>query len=651
MKKIYLLLSLSMLFMYSCQDVNDEFDWLNDLTKPQNVKAYEYVIADADYATIASAAKGTENEDAAKFLQTAKIFSDAAPADKLVPYLLAKKYYTADVGSSAKITYQYQGPRDELVTGLTASEDNSLYLLEDTDYQLVWGTPHATALTPAKSPEKQLPILLTNKYEDSEAVNAGAYKFIEYSYSNEEPVAVVVEGDNIYTQDFNSIELKDKDPIAIEGWINVDLKGDRKWQFRTRVSDGQTISQVDVGSNGSNSANENWLILPVDLTNATNPYLTFKIVTAYYRQSGLTIKASADFSGKESDIKNATWKDIQGFDIPETPESGYSPQQSAGFGSLVEYKGAKAYIAFVYEGDGTANKTTTYQVDDIKITEAEVGKEVESKVTKYAAYYKNSDTKGDWAPATSVQVLQTEDYQFLALNKDIITKDQAVVKLPVYLSEKHPTLTDGERVIVYKDSENTFRADRVACLGARQWEVQNFIETKVEQFMLSTIGWVFDPTFVVTMVKGKGATDDYMLVVQEVIDTKLESTPTIVNSYKDTEYYYGFNANYGNITYRDKDRVYDPSYPASASDAEKRAFCEQRTLEGFAIYLRKKFPDAAAEVNGVEQKARITTTLYYGPASSNTEDFTYEFLCLGNNEWKYLQRTSLVTGEVEKAVE
>lgn len=648
MKKIFLLLSLSTLFMYSCQDVNDDFDWLDGLTDPQNVKAYEYTIAEADYATIASAAKGTENEESAKLLQTAKIFSDVAPADKLVPYLLAKKYFTADVGSSAKITYQYQANKDEVSGGLTNTKENPFYRLDKSDYKLAWGTPYATALSPAKAPEDQLPVLLENKFEQNESLPAGTYKAIEYDYSEEEPIDT--DQRNMYSQIFDDLGLNANADVAVNGWLNVDLAGTRTWQIKEYK--GNFYAQAS--SNGSKEKNENWLILPVDLEEAKDPFLAFDVTAGYYNAPCLTIKVSADFDSKKDNIKTATWSDItEEFELPTEPAKGYGTLSPAGKGDLNLYKGKQIYIAFVYEGDDTSDPkaTTTFQIDNIEIIDNTPWKEVAEKNVKYAAYYKKSEAEGDWAPAgEDVIVLQTEDYKFLGLDENIIGQDQTDL-IAVYLSEKFATTTSGEKVVLYKNAINSFNAEKVICLGYRQWEVQNFIETKTEQFMLSTIGWVFDPTFVVTMVKGKGETDDYMLVVQEVIDTKLESTPTIVNSYKDTEYYYGFNANYGNITYRDKDRVYDPSYPASASEDEKRAFCEQRTLEGFAIYLRKKFPDAAAEVNGVEQKARITTTLYYGPASSDTEAFTYEFQCLGNNEWKYLQRTSLATGKVEKAKE
>lgn len=646
MKKIYLLLSLSIFFMYGCQDVNDEFDGLDDLINPENPVSYKYTIADGDYATIASAATGTEYADAGQILKAEKVFSENASPYDLIPFLLTKKYYTADVGSSALVTYQYSVGRDITVSALSTSDENKPYILGNDDYKKVWNrTPFATALTPSKSPQVQLPILLKENF--NQAVS-GDYKVTEYSYSENEPTETIVR-DYKLNEDFDNITLKDKDPIAIDGWINVDLKGNRKWQFRTRVSNGVTISQIDVSSNGSSEANENWLIIPVDLTNATDPYLTFKIVTAYYKHSGLKIKASKNFDGNEANIKNAEWADIEGFDIPTTPESGYSPQQSAGIKSLANYVGTKAYIAFVYEGDGTANKTTTYQIDDIQIYEEVVGFDVESKETQYAAYtFDGSDWK---AAASYIKVLQPEDYASMSLTNNILAKDKASHYLPIYAAKNFGYTQPGnDIVVVYQNAKGSFYADRVKCIEVGKWEVLNFVEVRSDQFVMSTKGWIFDPTINITMDKA-----DYTIVV-DYVKNKVEKEgwdASLINTSKDPgEYYYGFSGNYGNVTYRVSDREKDKTFPADKGREEQLRFMNQRVVEAFELaYLPTKLPDATPLVNGVDQKAKVTVLIYDTGGEPWNVNWTYEFQCIGNKEWKYLQRTSLLTGEVETAEE
>lgn len=645
MKKIFIFLSLSALFMYGCQDIHDKFDGLDDMLKPVNKTAYEYTIADADIATIVSATRGTADEAYAKQLQTDKMFSALAPADKLIPYLMAKKYYTADPGSSAKVTYQFKANRDDVVSGISTSQDNPAYILGNADYKAVWGDPFAGALTPAKSPTVELPKLLLAKYPDAES---GAYKVIAYNYSEDEPEVSVVET-KFVSEDLenNPSGAGTGKKVDVAGWLNVDLAGTYSWECRNYSNN----NYAQVSSYKSTGLNDIWLIAPqADLTNATNPFFSFDIVTGNYNVTCLKVLISENFDGTQANILTATWVDVtSSFTLP-TPASGYSAWGSAGTLSLDSYKGKKIYVAFRYEGDdvNTPKKTTTYQLDNIKVYNEEVGIAVEKKEVQYAVY---QNTSGVWKPAASyVIVLQPEDYVEMGLSGGTMTVAQASVNLPIYLAKKYPYASVGDdRVIVYKTGSSSFYADRVNCVDVQKWELESFVEPKTEQFMLSTIGWVFDPTFVVTMVKGKAETDDYMIVVNYVKANQAVETPALLNSYGDAEFYYGFNANYGNITFRDKDRAFDPTYPSTGTDQEKLAFCKDRTVEALGVYLGLKYPNAQPLVNGIEQKAKVTCLIYYGPASSNVENFEYELQCTGDKEWKFLQRKSLLTGEVEEA--
>lgn len=648
MKKIFLLLSLSTLFMYSCQDVNDEFDWLDDLTTPQNVKAYEYTIADADYATIASAAKGTENEKAANLLQTAKIFSDAAPADILVPYLLTKKYFTADIGSTAKITYQFQAGKDEVSGGLTSTKENPFYRLDKSDYKLAWGTPYATALTPSKSPEAQLPVLLANKFEQDNSLPTGTYRAIEYDYSQEEPIDT--DQRNMYNQIFDNLGLNANANVAIDGWLNVDLAGERAWQIKEYK--GNYYAQAS--SNGSKEKNENWLILPVDLEEAKDPFLAFDVTAGYYNAPCLSIKVSENFDGKKDNIKTAKWEDIsKDFDLPTGPSSGYGKLSPAGKGDLNTYKGKQIYIAFVYNGDDTSEdkkekSTTTFQIDNIEIIDNTPWKEVAEKDVKYAAYYKKSGAKGDWVQAdpSNLIVLQTEDYEFLGLNENVIKAAQSDL-ISVYLSEKYSTTISGEKVVLYKNAMNSFNAERVKCLGYRQWEIQNLIETKTEQFAMSTKGWVFDPTI---MVNFNNNAEAFQEVVDYVAKNEALTDPKVLDSRGNAEYYYGFSAYYKNVSYGESYRENDSTYPNDKSKEDKVKFMDERTIQGLIIYLKSVYPNTLPEVNGIEQFAKLSNIIIYSNPLSDIkeEEFTYEFQCIGKDEWKFIQRTSLSTGKVEK---
>lgn len=645
MKKIYLLSAALILALSGCQDVNDKFDsWLPEETQPKNVLQEEIEIGKDYIATIVSATKGTDDQTYGELLSKDQAFSENAPASILIPYLLPKLYFSADVGSTVNATYAYKNNRDAVLAGLTTTTTNPAYRLQDSDYQSVWGDPYPTALTPAKAPATVLPKILKNNFPDAAD---DSYKIVEYSYSEAEPI--VTNELNIYTQNFEGLTYKENDPIAIKGWLNVDFDGTRSWQMKER--DNSIYAQAS--SNGSKGKNDNWLIMEsIDLTGTVKPFLTFDVKIGYYNSSCLEILVSTNFDGNQANIKTAKWDNLTSqFTIPTTPTNTYGAKfESAGNANLTPYIGKKVYIAFRYKGDDTSTPkaTTTYQIDDIKVADEQKGSAVESKYTVYAAYQKVDEV---WKPvASNIIVLQPEDYVYAQSPKGYFTTDEAPARISAVLLKNEPQIAGSKKVVVYKTSNANFYADNVT-FAPPIWTIDSQIENKTEQFILSTVGWVFDPTIAIVMKKGTTATDDYMLVVNYVKGTYALENPELINKYGDSEFYYGFGANYGNITFRNSDRVFDKTYPADGTDAEKLAFCKKRAIEGLEIFLGLKLPDAKPDVNGVVQKAKVTTTIYYGPASSNTENFVYEFQCVGTKEWKFLQRTSLLTGEVEKAKE
>ena len=172
-----------------------------------------------------------------------------------------------------------------------------------------------------------------------------------------------------------------------------------------------------------------------------------------------------------------------------------------------------------------------------------------------------------------------------------------------------------------------------------QHKEEQDITTRTEQFVFSGFemsGWVFDPTLYITMQKGKNATDDYMMVVHYVREKYAAATPSLINSYGDAEYYYGFNANYGNITLRESDRLRDPDYAALTTDEEKASYLDLRTKEGIAIYLSLKYPDATPQVAGIDVYCLVTTAIYNG---STTVAATYKYQCTeaSPSRWEFVE--------------
>jgi hypothetical protein len=177
-------LGMAALLFASCDYNEKHFDGLDEASRPRNVVSYEYEITSADVTTIVSALRANKNsEDSllAAALNTSKAFSASIPSNRLIPYVLKALYYSADPGSSAKVTFPYLLDRDESLVKLSQPS----YVLTTNDYQQIWGsaTDYVSALTPAKSPATVIPSLLAER--KSEAVS-GDYAIVQYNYSAEE---------------------------------------------------------------------------------------------------------------------------------------------------------------------------------------------------------------------------------------------------------------------------------------------------------------------------------------------------------------------------------------------------------------------------------------------------------------------------------
>lgn len=632
MKKIFLLSTIFISFLYGCQDVNDDFGWLDN--QPDTPSSYTYTITDADLSTIVkglNANKNAADSATAKILNADKMFSDAADPKVLIPYLLKEKYYVAGVKSSALISYKYKVGRNSTVASLSSKP----YEVSEEDYKSVWGDLYVTTFTPKESPEKNIPTILANQFANAEK---GTFKNVEYYYSSEEPVNATVE-ERFFFEDFETLEAK-KD-VALTGWINKDILSTRTWQGQTNTkAENPNNLYTQVTSNKSGKKNDVWLISPsIDLTDATKPQVSFDISVSYFNAECLSVQISEDFDGDQANITKAKWTDVSSsFNIPVANKE----LSSAGTIDIKNYAGKKIHLAFRYQGDDSATpiKTTTYQVDNVKVFELRGGMSVKEKSLQYAAYECLGQNK--WQPADkSILTLQPSDYAAMGLT--YLTTTAAPNYLPTYLKAKLPYAQNGQsQTVVYKTSKTADYADEYVYNSQNgEWAVNTFVIEKEDQFVRSDKGWMFDPTIIESLQKGKADTDGYMMVVNYVKQHQAIDNPALINSYGDTEYYYGFNANYGNVAYRDKDRIVNPDYPASGTEQEKENFLNQRTIEGITVFLNSKYPNAAAVVGGIEQMAEVTLLIYSSHVTGKlNENWTYTMQCLGNKEWKFIQRES-----------
>lgn len=623
MKKNINILFVSLFLIFQACDYNEHnFEGLDDMSKPTNVSQYEYVITADDIAVIAGAMKANKNaadSAMAKQLETDKMFSDLAPASVCIPYLLSSKYYTVDKNSSANVSYEFKHGRTPYLAALSTPNN----ILTDKDYQLVWGKNFVSALTPEKAPNTEIPKILKENYPDAKE---GDYKIVDYYYSAEEPEYDIVEVAYL-SEGFEDYPSGSGVAVEIPGWINKDLNASLFWQCRSYSGN----SYAQISANKSGAENDVWLIMrEIDLSEAVEPKFTFDYTSGYYNADCLTVLVSDNFNGTEGGVKSANWTDVtSNFTFVNGTATGYGTLTNVGTMDFSSYAGKKVYIAFHYRGNGIDNSaTSTVQIDNIKVSEMKTAMAVTESKRTYAAFTYNG-TK--WAAAAnSIVVIQPEDYTEMGVN--YLGTAVAVNYIPQFLAKKFPyAQKEAQKTVVFKSSNTANLADEYTFTDGK-WVLNNFVETMTSQFIFSGLdvaGWVFDPTLHITMVKGKNPEDDYMLMVNYVKAHQALEIPKLINSYGDTEFYYGFNANYGNITLRESDRLNDPTYATFTTDEEKKAYFKERTIDGLEIYLSLKFPTTLPQVSGIDVYAIVTCAIYNGNFTDN--NCIFKFKCIEGN--------------------
>lgn len=405
MKKhlIYLCMA-SVLGLTSCEDFNDKhFDGLDDMTKPENVLNKDYTLTADDYSAISgykeadimallTGDEATKKEKAEKIVTALKAaksnqyLTPAAEPRTVLPLFMSKNWKTASLGATIRASYNYVPNAPAYLAELAAADT---YELTAEDYKTVWGEENVGYLTPAKSPEKNLPRLLASALENSKK---GDLVLASYQYSTSEPSGDEPEGPvEDFFADFE--QVTHNADVVLDGWVNFTEKGTKRtWQGKEFGGN----KYVQFSANGSKEdENVAWLISPgIDLSLYTAPVLTFNMKVGYYNANCLQVLVSEDFT---SDPTTATWKDItSNFYLPQEPTGGYADDWSiAGLADMSGYEG-KVYIAFKYTGSGTGGKTTTYQIDNMFV--------------------------GDQAPVTKT-VVMNEKFDEVTANADVALPD------------------------------------------------------------------------------------------------------------------------------------------------------------------------------------------------------------------------------------
>ena len=120
-------------------------------------------------------------------------------------------------------------------------------------------------------------------------------------------------------------------------------------------------------SNGQNVPSNTWLISPaVDLSSASQPMLSFETIMKW-PGAALVLHISTDYDGNSNPTQQGTWTDITAlatWDVDNTTWGSWTP---SGDVDLTNYISSTTYIAYEYLG--SANSGSTWEIDNIKITE------------------------------------------------------------------------------------------------------------------------------------------------------------------------------------------------------------------------------------------------------------------------------------------
>ena len=237
MKLKYNLIAWSLLgfFAAACDPMDDIYNEIDAEGTTNTQTMAEYVLTDADYETISSAAAKAATSDAEKALanavKTDKALNEFASAEKYVPSIIAKMLPSWGKGSSVGVTYNYQNTPSDYVLEYRTVTNTSL---GDKDYEALWGEGSPVKfLAPAHAPATVLPEWLAGQYKDAAK---GDLVLVDYKYDDVDPEFT---GEDLYSQDFESVTANED--IVLEGWEQVTLKGDRKWQGKMSLDKKESL--------------------------------------------------------------------------------------------------------------------------------------------------------------------------------------------------------------------------------------------------------------------------------------------------------------------------------------------------------------------------------------------------------------------------
>ena len=411
MKKIYYIVSLAILTLFTSCDYNEKnFPGFDQAAIPTNVTNYTYALTSADYTTIGQTFTKIYTDSVATFktqlktattkadsaainakitrinlklttdstlvaataISTNKLFINAAQVGKLIPTFLSTKYLYVDANSSANINYNQSYD----TTKITAA--NKYTLVNPADYLSMGnatGQPgKGNFFSSTIDPNFYIPIFLKKTYQYA---IKGDLKLIRYNYTTAtSSIATLYIYDGTAWVNYNTTSQLSKSFVYRGGkWLDLLIFKEGFTKDIGSFTQQQVVAaylwywgSFNGGCMQANAYNkgacETWLVSPaIDLKDRLNPKLAFDHAVNYGANlpvSDLTgAYISTDYT---NDVTKATWTKLT-FTYPTTYSFTFL---NSGKIDLAAYSNKKITIAYKYVSTGTA---LAWEISNVNITD------------------------------------------------------------------------------------------------------------------------------------------------------------------------------------------------------------------------------------------------------------------------------------------
>ncbi len=425
-------------------------------------------------------------------------------------------------------------------------------------------------------------------------------------------------GDNVDIVTDETYKADFEGDTELGGWTQQIVKGTYTWALKSYSGN----KYVQFSANKSTEEQEAYIISPAIALpiaeNGKTDALQFDVCIGYWNADCLSVLVSTDYV---DDATNATWDDVTSeVLLPQIPVSGYGKSTLCGLISLKKYAGKDIRVAFKYVGNGAENRSTTYQIDNVKVirmsheTTAKA-RALTSTMSSLSAIYQYDGS--EWNSYKNAIAVSNSDYEEMGISS-FSSSNLPANYLPQFLNKYYPYVQEGTAVVVVYNWGSTQEAVEYV-LTNNMWTKQSNIVQVTDQFVKASNVWKYDPSVVIEIPEKSEASKiyfqaavDYVWETYDVPNGCTNKGQGYVSSYGNNDYYSGASAYYGNVDWRAS--AAKAQYPAeydAMSDEDIVAKMQERFIECMNAALTKIHPDAVP-VDGVDVTYTINYVVYTG---------------------------------------